>query len=169
MIMYKIDLFIYLFIYLLYFKDGTAPAHTKPGFTKLNILSVHGVIVKNALIFMHKIKYFPNMLPISVRDTIASNSPTAESYPSHETCEAWLDNFGNSYHRKSIFFKGPLLSIDSNISSLVTPTTLFSINSYKSNVKRFLLKQQCGGDDDEWQAQNFVLYNISGLRKSARH
>ena len=151
-----------------YFKDGTAPAHTKAGFTKLNVLSVHGVIVKNALIFMHKIKYFPNMLPISVRDTIASNSPTAESNSTHETCEAWLENFGNSYHRKSIFFKGPLLSIDSNISNLVTPTTQFSINAYKSNVKRFLLKQQSGGDVDEWQAENFILYNISGLRKSAR-
>ena len=53
-------------------------------------------------------------------------------------------------------------------SQLFTPTAFLSINAYKKNVKRMLLELQNKGDVNEWQADNFLLYNISGLRKSAR-
>ena len=45
-----------------YYKEGEMPAHTKPFFAKYNILSVHNIIVINALLFMHK----PEALPAAI-------------------------------------------------------------------------------------------------------
>ena len=149
-----------------YYKDGKLPTHTKSSFNKFSVLTVQGVVVKNALIFMHKVKYFPGALPASVKETIARDAPIPGS--NHETCEQWLNNFGDMFHRKSLFYKGPLLSVVPEVSQLTTPTALLSINAYKNNVKRFLLQLQGRGDVDEWQADNFLLYNIQGLRKSIR-
>ena len=155
-----------------FFKDGITPAHTKPGFTKYNILSVHGVVVKNALIFMHKVKYLPSILPPSIKDTIDPNSPLSYASPSHETCKTWLDSFNDNYHRKSVFFKGPLLATDKNIVGLslrtCTTSTVLSTNAYKAKVKHYLLEQQGCGNAEEWEAGNFLLYGISGLRRSER-
>ena len=149
-----------------YYKDGKIPTHTKASFNKFKVLTVQGIVVKNALVFMQKVKYFPRTLPLSVKETIARDAPVADS--NHETCEEWLNNFNNSFHRKSVFYKAPLLSIDTEISQLTTPTTLFSIKAYKNSAKRFLLELQGRGDVDEWQAVNFLLYNIRGLRQSSR-
>ena len=43
-----------------------------------------------------------------------------------------------------------------------------TINSVKIKIKRDLIKLQNEGDIDDWQPDNFKLYNISGLRKSER-
>ena len=149
-----------------FYKDGTLPSHTKPAFSNYNILTVHGIIIKNALMFMHKVKNLPTTLPLAVRATIAADAPTIGS--DHVTCKEWLDNYGDSYHNKSLFFKGPLLTLDATIVALATPPTLFSILPYKSNVTRMLLDVQARGDSNEWEAGNFLLYNISGLRRSSR-
>jgi exonuclease III len=151
-----------------FYKDGTTPAHTKPGFKKYRILTVHGVIVMNALILMQKVKHFPSTIPLSVSDTIDPNSPLAQTTPNHETCKDWLEACNNNYSRKSVFFKGPLLYVDENIANLNSTSTMFSINAYKTRVKRHILEQQCSGDDNDWLAENFLLYQISGLRKSNR-
>ena len=45
-------------------------------------------------------------------------------------------------------------------------SSFVSLKSYKNNVKRALLIKQSSGDFNEWQTDNFVLYNTSGLRKS---
>ena len=37
-----------------FYKEGKIPTHTKESFYKYNILTIHGIIIKNALIFMHK-------------------------------------------------------------------------------------------------------------------
>ena len=66
------------------------------------------------------------------------------------------------------FYKGPILSVVPEVSQLTTPTALLSINAYKNIGKRFLLQLQGRGDVDEWQADNFLLYNIQGLRQSTR-
>jgi hypothetical protein len=152
-----------------YFKDGALPAHTKPAFNRFKILTIHGIIVKNALVFMYKLKHFPNMVPLSIRETIDPNSPLAHASPTHELCEAWLETYNNSYHRKSVFFKGPLLAINNiaRISSVLEPSS--SINAYKNNIKSHLLKQQSSGDINEWEAGNFLLHNITGLRRSNRN
>ena len=151
-----------------FFKDGIIPAHTKPGFSKFKILSVHGVVVKNALTFMHKVKHFPDILPSSIRATIDPDSPLSHTAPTHENCNTWLETYNNNYYRKSVFFKGPLLATEESIASLCTTSAIISISAYKANIKRYLLEQQCTGDDSEWEAGNFLLYGITGLRKSDR-
>ena len=149
-----------------FYKDGLLPAHTKASFNKFKILTVHGVIARNALIFIHKIRNFPQLVPSSVRETIASDAPTRGS--SYETCQEWLDNFGTSVYSKSIFFKGPLIYIEPDTEELETPKSLCFINLFKSSSKKLLLKLQNNGDSDEWQSDNFLLFRIRGLRKSCR-
>ena len=148
------------------YRDGTLPDHTKPFFNKYNILTVQGVIVLNALLFIHKVKHFPRSLPMSLTNTIPHNIPIFGS--THETCEEWLSEYNNHIYRSSIFFKGPLLSIIPNIADLTTTVSLLKIKCYKNNVKTALLKIQAYGDENDWQANNSVLNNIPGLRKSPR-
>ena len=147
-----------------FFNDGNVPEHTKPAFNKSGVLTVQGVIVKNALLFMHKVKHFPHILPQSIVDTIAENAPSYGS--THETCDDWLNEYNNAYHRKSIFFKGPLLAADSL--NIIPDDSSVPINIYKSKIKSRLLDIQNLGDVEEWQPDNFLLYCISGLRVSTR-
>ena len=125
-----------------FFDDGNVPEHTKPAFHRYGVLTVHGIIVKNALLFMHKVKHFPHIMPPSIVDTIAENAPSYGS--THETCDDWLNEYNNAYHRKSIFFKGPLLATDSL--NIVPDDSPVSINSYKSKIKSRLLALQNLGD-----------------------
>ena len=71
-----------------FYTNGEIPAHTKTSFKEYDILTIHGVIVRNALILMHKIKYFPNTVPNSIRSLFADNTLTYES--TYENSEAWL-------------------------------------------------------------------------------
>ena len=71
-------LYIYIFnIFFLYvfkfkfklrfrYRDGRIPTHTKSTF----------YFVKYALMFMHKARNFPSSLPISLRKTIPTNTPS---------------------------------------------------------------------------------------------
>ena len=150
-----------------FYMDGKLPAHTKSGFSNFGVLTVQGVIVKNSLLFMHKINNFERLLPISIRETIANDAPSRGS--DHVTCQGWLAEFGTNSYRNSLFFKGPLLYIDPACSQLLSsPTSILSVNAYKTNLKRLLLDIQNKGDRNEWQSDNFLLYNINGLRKSER-
>ena len=103
------------------YRDGELPGHTKPYFNEYKILGVHGVIVTNALLFIYKIRYIPSLLPISVRLVIADDAPIPGS--TYETSNAWLTIYGDTVYRKSVFFKGPLLSINPNfIDTILTKT-----------------------------------------------
>ena len=148
------------------YQDGALPSHTKPYFNQFNVLTVQGVIAKNVLIFMNKIRNFPQLLPISIRETIASEAPGYGS--THETCIEWQKKYGGFCYNKSIFYKGPLMSIDPNFSQLSTDTNVLAPNAYKNNIKRILLQLQAEGNTIEWQMDNFPLYTIPGLRRSAR-
>ena len=147
-----------------FYMDGKIPEHTKQKFEEYNILTVHGIIVKNALIFLHKLKHFPNMLPKSIVDMMPDNMPTTGS--DYENSADWMSIYNNAHYRASVFNKGPLLAISPINACITTLPTLFSINMYKSSAKRVLLQQQSTGTDDEWP--DFLLYNIPGLRKSHR-
>ena len=149
-----------------YYNDGVVPTHTKSYFSKFKILTVHGIIVTNTLTFIHKIQNFPHSLPTSIRDTIPSNAPKLGS--DHETCEEWSKIYGTNCFTKSVFFKGPLFFIDQKFVELVTPVTKRSYKLYRNKAKNLLLKLQSEGDVEDWQADNFILYNVSGLRKSNR-
>ena len=48
----------------------------------------------------------------------------------------------------------------------MTKSNLTKSNLTKSNIKYVLLAIQGSGEADEWQNDNFVLYNIAGLRNS---
>ena len=138
--------------------------HTKQSFMEYNLLTVHGIIIKNALVFMHKIRHFPKLLPQSIRETIASNAPIIGS--DHESCHTWLEIYGRIPYCQSMFYKGPLLAITQENISATTLPSLFSLNIYKNSVKRLLLNLQNQGDSDDWPS--FLLYNIPGLRRSIR-
>ena len=149
-----------------FYKDGKLPAHTKSFFNKYKIHTIHSIIVKNALITMHKIRNFSDKIPPSVGETISLSAPVCGS--DHESCEEWLEMYGTNIYRSSFFFKAPLIYSDPSTKSLETPITLRSIDAYKSEVKRFMLSVQGKGEKDEWHSDNFMLNNIQGLRKSAR-
>ena len=146
------------------YKDGALPGHTKPFFNNYNILTVQGVIALNALLFIHKVRHFPRLLPTSLLGTIPANAPIPSS--THETCESWLIAYNNVYFRALLFYKGPTLSIIPDIVQLTTPASLLKIKCYKNNVKSFLLKLQSEGEGNEWQPSNHILNNIPGLRRS---
>ncbi len=147
------------------YRDGIIPTHTKASFKEFGILTVHGIIAKNILMFMHKIKHFPTTLPKSIKNTIPNEIP--EVGATHETNQEWFDFYGNLYYKNAIFFKGPLLAISNRNISITSLPSLFSMNIYKNAAKRFLLEQQNEGDCNEWPT--FLLHNIPGLRRSARN
>ena len=127
---------------------------------------MHNIIAINALLFMHKVCHFPEALPQSVRETIANNSPKQAT--DHIASEEWLNEYGNLRYSKSVFFKGPLLHIDNRFGSLVNSATLLNYKTYRAQAKTRLLSIQCAGETDSWQADNFVLSTINGLRRSSR-
>ena len=153
-----------------FFKDGKLPSGTKSSFTKYNILTIHSIIVQNALIFMHKISLFTKLLPQSLKNTIPGNAPTTiAGVDTFEDYSDWLGKFGSQIYRNSLFYKGPLLYIDNNkFNEIRSPSACLSMKIFRNNVKNSLIKHQSSGEKDEWLANNFVLYNITGLRRSAR-
>ena len=88
------------------YKNGVVAGHTKSFFIEYGILTVHEIIVINALLFMIKNTYFPFSLPKSVRETIANDAPTTDS--NHDTNAEWLTKYNSPVYRNSLFFKGPL-------------------------------------------------------------
>ena len=139
--------------------------HTKPYFNKHKILTVHGIIATNALTFMQKFHKFPESIPKAVRDTISNEAPKIGS--NHDSCDAWLNNYNNNCFGKSLFYKGPLLSVDQRFNELTT-TVSMSYKSFRMRAKLQLLKIQSEGETENWQAENFAINKIAGLRKSQR-
>ena len=151
-----------------FYRDGQMPAHTKDSFKEHEILTIHGIVVRNTLILMHKIKHFPSTVPKSIKNLFPDidNLPSFQS--TYEESEGWLNTYGGPTFRSSIFFKGPLLSIsETNKCILVNLSSLFSLKVYKAASKRKLIEEQSrGGEDNAWP--NFLLHTIRGLRQSNR-
>ena len=151
-----------------FYHEGTLPQHTKSFFNEHEILTVHGIIVKNSLILLHKIKYFPQSVPKNICDTFPADIPTVDS--DFTTASTWREYYiysSTSRHFKmSVFYKGPLLAIYAANANVTTLPSLFSINIYKANAKRMLLDQQNNNNTDEWPP--FLLHNTPGLRRSQR-
>ena len=114
--------------------------------------------------FFYKIQNFPHMLPTSVTRTISPDSPLPTTHTAYRS--DWYSTYNSSPYNASTFFKGPLLysSIMTNNNELNST----NINTYKRNLKTYLLKVQSSGDILEWSPRNFKLTNIQGLRSSAR-
>ena len=113
-----------------------------------------------------KIRYIPSLLPISVRLVIADDAPIPGS--TYETRNAWLTIYGDTVYRKSVFFKGPLLSINPNFIDTICTETTVDVKVIKRKLKCAMLDIQSMGENEEWTAKNFILNNIPGLRSSAR-
>ena len=146
------------------YKDGITPGPTKSAFSKYGILTIQNLITFNAFLFIYKIRNCPSLIPPSVRYTISDDCPKSGS--THETCEVWLKNYNNHVYNKSVFFKGPLMFVTSMINESLSPESYVTLKKYKKNIKETLLVKQTSGSIDEWQNDNFVLYNINGLRRS---
>ena len=97
--------------------------------------------------------------------TIPENAPTTGS--TYETCTDWLAEQNYYKCRNSIFYKGPLLFSEMSMEHTIW-NSCSSITSTKNAIKRKLGELQSQGEPEEWLSQNFKLYNINGLRKSAR-
>ena len=151
-----------------WFKNGEPPASTKSGFYENKILTVHSVIAKNALMFMHKIKNVPNLLPMSIKKIIPPSAPIFNGHDLSLSCvTTWSEKYGQHPYSNTLFYKGPLLAMSQcNINATSLPS-LFNINIYKNSIKSMLLDQQNEGPTDEWPC--FLLYKIPGLRKSQRN
>ena len=147
-----------------FYKEGKIPTHTKKSFYEYNILTIHGIVVKNALIFMHKINYLTELLPKSIRETIPENKPSLNS--NYENSITWLNKYSQGHFNSSVFSKGPLLAITSKNTGIITPSNIYSIEMYKKAAKTMLLESQNEGESDNWP--NFLLNSIPGLRKSSR-
>ena len=77
-----------------------------------------------------------------------------------------VKNYNNHVYNKFVFFKGPLMFVTSMIIESLSPESYVTLKKYKKNIKETLLVKQTSGSIDEWQNDNFVLYNINGLRRS---
>ena len=114
-----------------FFKDGVAPSHTKAFFNSANVLSVHNVILKNMLIFMNKLYNYPHMLPRSVRETVASDSPSPDMLADYTS--DWYKKYNNIPYATTTYFKAPLL-----YNSIITANT--DINNKTTHTFKKALK-----------------------------
>ena len=149
-----------------FYKNGQIPTHTKPSFTEFAILTVHNIILKNALLFMYKIHKFPHTLPQSVKSLISEDAPIPGS--DHDTCQDWLSTFGTHTYSSCLMYKGPLFYSDmmpSITNSTIPPR---SLDSCKIQITRHLRELQSSGNSEEWSSDNFKLTNVPGLRRSQR-
>ena len=152
------------------YKNGVLPTGTKTSFNSLKILTVHGIIASNAIMFMNKVHNFPSQLPRPVSDTIHEDAPSG-SYnidTNPDSHQSWLDHYNTNIYRNSVFFKGPLLIIDPSVSNIYDHVSCQSISAFKAQCKRTILALQRSGEENEWSSNNFLIQNISGLRKSKR-
>ena len=118
------------------YRDGNPPAHTKRAFENHNVLTVHSIIVKNALIdiLLYKVKHMPSLLPKSIKELFPNNIPSLKS--TYDDCADWLSTYNNSTFRSSIFYKGPMLSITKQNTATTIPSNIFSLNVFKSSEFR---------------------------------
>ena len=122
------------------------------------------MIALNSLLFLAKVRNFPNMLPTSISSLISHDAPTNTS--TFESSSNWLDTFGTNIYRHSIFYKGPLLSLREEFKDL--STSIGFLKSYKSKVKSKLFEAQSKGEEIEWVPENLLINYIPGLRRSER-
>ena len=153
-----------------YYKDGIKPCHTKPFFTKYEILTVHSIILTNILIFMHKCNEFKHLTPLSVSRII---SPDALKHGQvNEKTIAWMASHTTEKLRDAISFKGPLFYskympeiLEKN--GLKYPCNV-PVNLFKKHTKSFIFEIQICDRPNEWEGTNTPLYNVPGLPRANR-
>ena len=121
---------------------------------------------------MNKVYNFPHLLPKSVLNTIASDSPNPNYIEQDNFLSAWYKLHNTPVYRTSIYFKGPILFMNTYSDPESDWISYDNPNRYKLNVKTYLVKdvQSKYANDDThlWVPENFPLNAIAGLRTSAR-
>ena len=148
-------------------EDGTLHTHTKSSFQEHNILTIHGIIVKNTLLFMHQVKFFPKSLPPSVVELINISAPCFSEHPDYESNQEWAEVYNSIPFRSSLFFKGPLLSVSEHNKCILDRTyDISKLHCYKNAIKPYIMENQSLGEPEQWPT--FILNKIQGLRRSRR-
>jgi len=147
-----------------HYNNGKLPTHTKQFFHDFGVLTIHNIIFKNALLLLHKKRHFHNSLPPPIRQIFPDNTPDFNT--DHVINKDWLTDYNNINYRNSVFFKGPLAYITQENLSIITPSSILSLNIYKKSVNSLLLEHQNTGTHDEWPIP--MLNSLSGLRSSQR-
>ena len=74
-------------------------------------------------------------LPLSVKETIANNSPIIGT--EYDTNLEWLSNYNNHIYRNSLFLKGPLLIPE--FSELTRSPSFLNLEIYNKSVKKIFV------------------------------
>ena len=152
-----------------FYRDGNLPTGTKPFFIDHSILTIHGIIASNSLMFMNNVFRYPHTLPNYVTDTISRNVPSRILGGFTESNYEWFNSHNTSLYRNSIFFKGPLLYIEASLDEVFNIFSCQSAKAFKSQSKKTIMKLQIGTDVNDWAATRFPIFEISGLRRSERN
>ena len=87
-------------------------------------------------------------MPVSICNLIPKTIPKFDD--KINDCGPWVDTFNTLTFRQYFFYKGPLLAIAKENADAVSASIIFSINLYKTYVKKILIEQQSLGSDSEW-------------------
>lgn len=156
---------------LSHYKDGNLPTGTKVYFRNLEILTVHGIIAKNALLLIDKVsRVGMNIIPSSITK-LFDDSPLIRSCNQNDELllKNWHEKYG-TYAKltNSIFYRGPLAYNYMSDNYNLGLESIISHRCYKTNMKKELFKIQNQGPAEEWEPCNNFLTCIGGIRKSAR-
>ena len=88
-----------------FYRDGNLPTRTKLFFINHSILTIHGIIASNSLMFMNNVFRYPHTLPNYVADTISSNVPSRSHAGFTESNYEWFKRHNKSLYRNSISLK----------------------------------------------------------------
>ena len=72
-------------------------------------------------------------------------------------------------HALSFYYNGPPVYIAPEIFELYSLPSLLNAKICKKDSRKAMVKQQSSGNTKEWQSDNFLLFNIPGLRGSPRN
>lgn len=151
-----------------YYKDGKLPTHTKNFFTENKLLTVHNIILKNIVLFFHRLLQSPSTLPLAIVQLIPPDAPNPMDTIEPDYNSSWYTTYSSQPFDKTIFFKGPILFNDivHECPEILMPHS--NKQSLIKSIKKHILNFQKLGDDSEWASVNFKLIGLTGLRRSKR-
>ena len=149
------------FVNYFYNKEtGELPSHTKDIFNRNQMLTVHNIIAKNCLIAMHRI--YKNSYPKNVMSICQISH---ESRPRRQEQFFKPSDFRTKKSERTLPYAGAkLYNLTCNsINALAEPdeSKLQNkfLNGFKNRITDYLLTVQSTGDE-EWNNENFLLYNV---------
>ena len=151
--------------YVNYYYNKTSkepPNHTKQAFNENKILIVHSLILKNLMLFMHKLNYHAHLIPDGIIEIFPSSTTESENI---EVLTERLVSEANS-----MFVKGLRLYSEVMIEATEADPLLHTpiLGSFKNRLKLHLLSIQSKGSGTEWDPENFRLCIQKAKRKSPR-